>query len=166
METMNAPIIDQDTESMIGLSGADTLESIRTARKNMEEFFGAPISIYTREQGIEDGILFEASNPENDTAEVCAQHLPGHSVCFTEGLFALVTKAVENKKHSNDYKGVTHDILWMSRFARWDSNGPIRTKYFKVIITGAGRTRLHILKMVLALGGNRPEITVMLRNED
>lgn len=132
----------------------------------LEDIFGEAISTYTRQQAIEDGVLFEASYSENDTAEVCAQHFPNHSVCFTAALFSLITTAVENKSHHNDYKGVTHDILWMSRFARWDSNGPIRTKYFKVIITGAGRVRNHILKMVLELSSGRPEITVMLRNED
>ena len=118
---------------------------------------------YTRAQAIEDGVLVDATI--GDLAEVTRQHFK-YPVAMTASVFALMTRAVEHPKHLNDYKGVWHDILWMSRknvTRRFDS----ATHLFKVWITGAGRKRWHELKIVCHPGDNgEPVLTIMFPEED
>ncbi len=118
---------------------------------------------YTRAQAIEDGVLVDATI--GDLAEVTRQHYR-HPVAMTASVFALIERAVNHPKHCNDYKGVWHDILWMSKMGitrRFDAT----THLFKVIITGAGRKKVHELKIQCHLGDNaEPVLTVMLPGED
>jgi len=64
--------------------------------------------------------------------------------------------------HCNDYKGVWHDILYMSRGAVQRGGG-----LFLVIITGTGRIKNHVLKVVPGTtdDGLQPALTYMLRDE-
>ena len=130
---------------------------------HMTEFYGKPIYVYTRVQAIEDGVLVDAT--VGDLAEVTRQHYK-HPVAMTAAVWALIEKAVANKKHLNDYKGVWHDVLWMSRkniTQRFDETSHL----FGVIITGTGRRRKHTLKVICGPGGNaEPVITIMLPEED
>lgn len=66
-------------------------------------------------------------------------------------LVALITRAVENPKYGNDYRGVWHDILRMNRMTGRFITAPgtmPSIRLFRVIITGAGRRRYHTLKLV------------------
>jgi hypothetical protein len=129
----------------------------------VEAFFGKPIHVYTRAQAIADGVLVDATI--GDLAEVSRQHFPRRHVAMTAGLFALIEKAVENKKYCNDYRGVWHDILHMSQV--YAKKVAPDTRLFQVIITGTGRRRIHVLKSVRhADDQGRPCITYMLPNED
>lgn len=84
---------------------------------------------------------------------------------MTAAVFALIEQAVANPKHANDWRGVWHDVLHMSRAC------PVRVwqggRLFRVIITGAGRKRLHTLKAI-----SHPDetgrlcLTIMLPDED
>lgn len=106
--------------------------------------FGEPIHVYTREQAIEDGVLVDARI--GDLAEVTAQHVPGGApVVMTAGLFGLIEKAVGHPRACNDWRGVWHDVLWMSRPALRRAVADMNTAGFRVIITGTGRRRLHTL---------------------
>ena len=84
---------------------------------------------------------------------------------MTAAVFALIAQAVASPKHANDWRGVWHDILWMSRVSPvqvWQGG-----RLFRVIITGTGRKRLHTLKAIShpdEIG--RPCITIMLPDED
>lgn len=128
---------------------------------SMFELFGEPIHVYTREQALEDGVLVDARM--GDFAEVTRQHVPGEIPVFmTRGLFELIRRAVENEKHCNDYRGVWHDVLWMSQGARRATAQQRIRAGFRLIITGAGRRRLHTL--VVAWDGEA--FTFMLPEED
>lgn len=128
-----------------------------------EAFFGKPIHVYTRAEAIADGVLVDATI--GDFAEVSRQHFPRRHVAMTIGLFDLIEKAVENKKYSNDYRGVWHDILHMSRV--YCKQVAPDTRLFQVIITGTGRRRIHVLKSVRHVDEQgRPCMTYMLPNED
>ncbi len=121
------------------------------------------ISVYTRAQAIADGVLADAST--GDLAEVTRQHFPAVHVAMTAAVFALIEQAVTSPKHSNDWRGVWHDILHMSRAC------PLRVwqggRLFRVIITGTGRKRLHTLKAVSHPDETgRPCLTIMLPEED
>lgn len=133
---------------------------------SMAEIFGEPIHTYTRKQAIEDGVLVEFTDPESDTAEVCAQHYPGRSIACTAAVFETMRRAVENKRFCNDYAGVLHDMLWMSRVHKTRIIDPY-TCEFTVIITGAGRKRLYTFKIVGGPGDHgEPVATIMLPEED
>lgn len=135
-----------------------------TTTASLFEIFGAPISTYTRAQAIDDGLLVDFTDPESDTGEVCRQHYK-HPIACTAAVFEIMRKAVENPRYSNDYKGVLHDMLWMSRVMgrKLDES----TVLFRVIITGAGRSKYHDFKLQVGPGDQgEPVITISLPNED
>jgi len=117
----------------------------------MIELFGEPISVYTREQALEDGVLVDAQ--VGDFEEVTAQHFgpDAGAVVMTSALFATIEKAVKNKRQCNDFKGVWHDVLFMGRPAAvraiktFAENGATSPFGFKVIITGASRKRNYMV---------------------
>ena len=121
------------------------------------------VSIYTRAQAIADGVVVDATG--GDLAAISAQHFPGVHIVMTAAVAALIQKAVDHPDHGNDWKGVWHDVLWMSRVA------PVKSfpggRLFKVVITGTGRKRLHTLKLQIHPGDKgEPCATVMLPEED
>lgn len=135
-----------------------------TTTASLFEIFGAPISTYTRAQAIDDGLLVDFTDPESDTGEVCRQHYK-HPIACTAAVFDIMRKAVENPRYSNDYKGVLHDMLWMSRVMgrKLDES----TVLFRVIIIGAGRSKYHDFKLQVGPGDQgEPVITISLPNED
>ena len=147
--------------------------TITTAVRILErpaDFWGEPIHVYTRCQAIADGVLVDAT--VGDLAQVSRQHFGDpalYHVAMTAGLFALIERAVNNKKAWNDYRGVWHDICWMSIVLpeRKVRSGDAITTWFKVIITGTGRTRKHLLKRVMTPAGKGVvDITFMLADED
>jgi hypothetical protein len=123
----------------------------------------AVISVYTRAQAIADGVLIDATRGE--LTEVSAQHFPGVHVAMTAAVGALIEKAVASKHHANDWKGVWHDVLWMSNVP------PIpivpSQRVFQVIVQGAGKRGPHTFKVVAHPGDRgEPCLTIMLPNED
>ena len=127
-----------------------------------EELFGPVVFSYTREQVFEDGILADANIGDLD--EVSRQHFPNASVAMTREVFELIEKAVAHPSWHNDWRGVWHDILWMARIYGFPKRSD--TRLFKVIITGTGRKRHHVLKAVGSFEGGRPCVTIMFPNQD
>ncbi len=123
----------------------------------------AAIFTYTRAEAIADGVLVDGTI--GDLADVTRTHYK-YPVAMTAAVFALMEKAVNHPKWCNDYKGVWHDILWMSKMnitRRFDESSHL----FKVIITGLGRKRIHELKVMCGPGDNaEPVLTIMLPEED
>jgi hypothetical protein len=97
---------------------------------------------------------------------VARQHFPKASVAMTAELYALVDRAVKNKRCSNDYAGVFHDICHMSRcyIVQKLTDGHL----FQVTIRGAGRKRLYTLKVLFGVDddGVTPAVTFMMEHED
>jgi hypothetical protein len=54
-------------------------------------------------------------------------------------------RGVENKKHHNDWKGVWHDVLWMSGVSRGRRLRVGEKAPFYCYITGCGRRKKHVL---------------------
>ena len=127
----------------------------------IENIFGAPIDIYTRQQAISDGVLVDLMR--DDLGTVSRQHYK-HPVACTVGVFSLMKKAVEHPSWCNDYSGILHDILTMSKHGRMLDRS---TVIFTVIITGTGRKRTHSMKLTVGPGDDlEPVITIMLPDED
>ncbi len=129
----------------------------------LAEQFGEPISVYTREQAIDDGVLIDGTI--GDLAEVSRQHFK-YPIAMTAEVFEIIERAVNNPKYGNDYKGVWHDILYMSIHSPTEDLG-LSGHLFQVIIKGAGRKQCHTLKILCHPDDNaEPVLTVMLPNQD
>lgn len=127
----------------------------------MNELFGEVISSYSRAQAIEDGVLADLTAL---APEVCAQHYR-YPIACTSTVWAIVEKAVKNKRQCNDLNGVIHDMLWMSKVYKRDIDES--TKLFRVKITGAGRKSIYDFKMICGPGDQgEPVVTIMLPEED
>lgn len=128
-----------------------------------DPIFGKSISSYTRAQALADGELVCANSGAID--EVTRQHFKV-PVAMSRRLCEIIQKAVDNERHCNDWKGVWHDVCWMSR-TKLARELNASTRVFRVIITGAGRNRYWDLKAVCGPDDNgEPCITFLLRNED
>lgn len=132
------------------------------AAASLVELFGEPIHTYTRAQAIEDGELVDLM--QDEMASVARQHYKFPIAC-TIGVFEVMRKAVENPRYCNDYAGILHDMLWMSRcMGRKINDSEVM---FRVIIQGAGRSKYHDFKLVVGPGDHgEPCITILLPHED
>lgn len=132
-----------------------------TAAKSLFEIFGAPISAYTRAQAIDDGVLVDLM--QDAMLDVCRQHYKFPVAC-TIAVFEIMQKAVDNPRYCNDYAGILHDMLWMSRRGRKLDES---TVLFQVIIQGAARQKYFTFKLQVHPGDQgEPVITLSLPNED
>ena len=129
--------------------------------QSMTEIFGEIIYSYSRAQAIADGVLVDLSAV---APEVCRQHYKYNVACTSE-VWGIIDQAVKNKKHCNDYNGVIHDMLWMSRvYKRELTPSDI---LFQVKIKGAGRKSLFEFKMNCGPNDDAsPCLTIMMPWED
>jgi len=134
---------------------------METKTSTITEFYGEPISTYPRQQAIEDGVLVDMM--QNGMDDVCKQYYK-YPVACTSAVFAIMQRAVENQRHCNDYKGVLHDMLWMSR--KYSRTIDTSTRIFRVIIKGAGRRSVYDFKMTCGPDdAGHPCMTIMLPTE-
>jgi hypothetical protein len=135
--------------------------------RTLEDLFGPPISVYTREDALADGVLVSAMTPE--LGPVTGQHFK-FPVAMTAGLAAVIDRAVAHPLHHNDRLGVWHDICWMlnQKIAGLPSPSSSNELFFDVIITGAARRgRYWRLKSVIGPDDHgEPCLTIMLPDED
>lgn len=133
-------------------------------RETTADIFGDVIHRYTRAQAIDDGMLIDFTDPESDTGDVCRQHYKFPIAC-TSAVFDIMQKAVENPRYCQDYAGILHDMLFMSKVMNRKLDES--TVIFRVIIAGAGRQRNYDFKLQVGPGDNgEPVITIMLPSED
>jgi hypothetical protein len=118
------------------------------------------IFTYSRAEALQEGVLVDLNQwvSVNESGYKCP------AAC-TAAVFAIIERAVNNKRYLNDYKGVIADILWMSIVmpeAKWETG-----RLFKVIITGAGPKAIYTLKVECGPGDEgEPVVTIMLPEED
>jgi hypothetical protein len=130
--------------------------------ENLADTFGEPISVYTRTQAIEDGVLVDLM--QDTMLDVCRQHYK-YPVACTLAVFDIMERAVANNKYCNDFAGILHDMLNMSKvyFRRLDD----QTRLFTITILGAGQQRNYTFKMVCGPDDNaEPCLTILLPDED
>ena len=121
-----------------------------------DEVFGDYISIYTRQQAIEDGTLIDVSS----IAQEAGIKFP---VALTQAVWSKYVEVPTNVT-CQDESGRLWDIVWM--FKKQIQAGDQMT--FKVYVrNSAGRPRLETLKAICGPGDTaEPVITIMLLDED
>lgn len=141
-------------------------DEAKTNRDPMIEFFGEPISVYTRAQALEDGVLIDVS----ETAREAGVKFP---VAMTAAAWAdcvAWTEADSKRKGwPQDESGRLWDVLYMMRQAIRSANGSlIMFQLYRVPVEGKGRkARLVTLKAICGPADDgSPCITVMQPNED
>jgi hypothetical protein len=122
------------------------------------------IDVYSRKDALEDGFQVDAN--KEPFAEVSRQHYK-FPIYMTRSVYDLIERAVQNERWANDWKGVWHDILWMSRVMKRHIDES--TVVFQVIIRGAGRKSKYT--MIAEVGPKdyddpSPAITIRLPGED
>jgi len=138
-------------ESGIVLAGTSEIKAVEVE----DNVFSPVIFCYTRANALDDGTLHDLNEfiPINESGYK-------YPVACTASIYALIDRAVEQYSYM-DHKGITWDILHMSRMyplKKWDTG-----RLFKVKI---GST-IHTLKLEVGPGDNgEPVITIMLPDED
>jgi hypothetical protein len=82
-----------------------------TTMQELTDFYGEPISVYTRAQAIEDGILVDVTEWASPNQMMGGFTCP---VAFTKAVWAKIEKP---SKSGEDLRGRAHDILWMGGLA-------------------------------------------------
>jgi hypothetical protein len=130
---------------------------------NMTEIFGEPISIYTRRQAIEDGVLVDLMQPE--TLPLVREAGFKFPVAMTSGAWKAAIGPIGGKPpDGQDLKGRLWDVLWMLKIAIRAIRPLATTRIdFQVRVSG----RLVPLYSVCGPGDDaEPVITIMLPGED
>ena len=123
------------------------------------ETFGPPISVYTRAQGIDDGVLVDVTEwASADKGFIGGFRIP---VALTASVWHDVNHI--GKGCMQDVHGRAHDLLFMASLAaRRGGNETLFSMLMQV-----GRTRKQVYKMVCGPNDDgSPCITIMQRNED
>jgi len=136
------------------------------------------ISVYSRAQAIEDGVLVDCTNDPFDELNRNAGVI--FDVALTHAVFERYVKVPERSQGTQDLKGRYWDIVWMFRFAaqRQSRNDGELMFEFLCLPNGSGNTdnekptqgeahRLVQLKAVASAGDRgEPCLTFMLPSED
>lgn len=126
----------------------------------LNPFEGAAlISVYTRRDAIEDGVLVDVSC----TAREAGIRYP---VALTEKVFKeVVTPDDRSRAQGQDEAGRLWDVLWMFRFAA--ARAPSSQVLYDLLVVMNGRQEPMRLKAVCGPGDEgEPVITIMYPDED
>lgn len=130
----------------------------------LTELFGEPISVYTRAQAIEDGMLIDLTEWASATKGFHGGF--NCSVAVTPALWSAIESIPKSAQGLQDVRGRAHDVLWMASLAaRRAGTG---SRLFKVILPYRGtRKRNQVLRMVAGPGDNAElVITIGLHDDD
>lgn len=125
----------------------------------MHDIFGEPISVYTREQGLEDGALVDVSQ----TAAEAGFKFP---VALTAALWADINDIPDSKQGIQDVDGRLWDVLWMARGAV-NRAGQSGDQVVYSLVMHVGRSTYYRVKAHIGPGDEgEPVITLMRPQED
>lgn len=141
-------------------------ESMAPEAEDLTDIFGGQVSVYTREQALDDGMLVDVT----DTAAEAGFRLP---VALTRAAWSDCvewTEADSKRQAYQDESGRLWDVLWMASIAARRNRGGDRARFqlYRVPRGGRGvKPRLVTLEMHIG-GGDQgePVITIMMPEED
>ncbi len=136
-----------------------------------DDFWGEPISVYTRRQAIEDGVLVQLSGPgyEGDAAIPALVAEAGIKFPVAMTVSAFTTLCVPSKKaeeRGESLIGRLWDVLFVFReYAKRISGGRLT---YKIVCTDSdGKAKTHEILAVCSPGDDaEPVITLMFPWED
>jgi len=120
------------------------------------------ISLYTREQAIEDGFLVDVS----DMAKEAGFKWP---VAVTRSVWdKVVTPALHDAQHGQSEKGRLWDVLWMARLAAKANTDDRDSVLFQVIVLRDQKQKTVTLKLMLSFESPQdgPCLTILMPDED
>jgi hypothetical protein len=126
---------------------------------NINEIFGDYISVYTRQNAIEDGTLIDVSSVGKETGI----KFPLAMTRAVWERYVEIPKGVMGQ----DLQGRLWDIVWMLKMGIFRSRGGDIVNFQIYVRNSAGRPKLETLKSICGPGDNaEPVITIMLPDED
>jgi hypothetical protein len=137
----------------------DVLEHRAATQAQAEELIFA----YTRKQAIVDGEQFLADGELAQIAKDAGYKCP---VYMTRSVHSLIEKAVNHPNWCNDWNGVFHDLMTLSRNLYVNVSPELRKFY--CIITGTGRKRQHEFYMQcgpMDIDDPTPVLTLMMKDD-
>jgi hypothetical protein len=159
------------TQDVAPMTAEQFAASMNPALAELTQVFGDPISVYSRAQAIEDGVLVDV------TEWVSADKGFGGGfrlhVAVTSAVWANCVEwtADDERRHRvcNDERGRAHDVLYMCSLSVRRSSGD-RCRFSVVRVPREGRGRLPRRVDLVAVCGpdddGSPCITIMLDGED
>jgi len=143
----------------------------------VEDLFGEPISVYTRQQAIEDGVLVDMS--QGWYGELAREAGIRHPVAVTRAVFERYVALTDAAKWAcNDERGRWWDVCWMFALAaRAARRQPSNTLLFSLhcVVDANDKLRMlrgrtpgcYTIKSVIGPDDTgAPCITLMLPEED
>ena len=126
----------------------------------LSEMYGPPISVYTRAEAIEDGVLIDVS----ETAKEAGITFP---VAVTHRLWAeYITPDERSRPLGQSEAGRLWDVLWMYRVAACTLGGS-KMFFWLSFIMKRNQRKLVTLKAICDGGDNGESVvTIMLPEED
>ena len=126
-----------------------------------DDLFGEVISMYTREQAIEDRVLIDVTETAKEAGFRC-------SVVLTAGVWAMIESIPQDFEHE-DVSGRLWDVLFMAHIAIKKSSGGCQMTYSLILHTTPDDKSDQVRELKLVSGpGDHGElvITIMLPLED
>lgn len=131
----------------------------------ISEMFGEPISVYSRDDALRDGVLI-AADPET-----CREAGILWPVAMTDHLWSYIDPGNLEEMPDQSVSGRLWDLLWMFATSAKMSRGESRIKFRVSFQMKTGRTRPRVETiMIIGVCGpgdeGEPVITLMLPEDD
>jgi hypothetical protein len=143
--------------------------SNENASTSLQEFFGDPISVYTREQAVDDGVLVDVTDVAKEAGfrlNTCVTHAVWEDCC------AWTEDDDQQSRYPQDQDGRTWDVLFMAGLAARKKEAHSRERvHFSIMRQprpgSDDRNKLVTLRLVISPGDNGEAVlTIMLPHED
>jgi hypothetical protein len=141
-------------------------EPMNTNGKGSESVFGDPISVYTRRQAIEDGVLVDLM--QSETAGLVRESGFRFPVAMTVGAFCATVGEIDKPLPAGqDSQGRLWDVLWMLKLAIKSSKpGNDRVSFRVGVWDGKRRNKVNLWSLCGPGDKGESVITIMLEGED
>jgi Type I site-specific restriction-modification system, R (restriction) subunit and related helicases len=141
-------------------------DPMNTNGQRSESLFGDPISVYTRRQAIEDGVLVDLM--QSETVALVREAGFRFPVAMTTIAFCATVGEIDKPLPAGqDLQGRLWDVLWMLKLAIKSAEpGNDRVKFSVVVWDGKRRNKVSLWSLCGPGDNGEPVITIMLEGED
>jgi len=144
---------------------AGKADAVNANDRHLGDIFGEPISVYTRRQAIEDGVLVDLMQPE--TVGLVREAGFKFPVAMTAGAFAATVAEIGKPlPEGQDIQGRLWDVLWMLACAIKTAGSTDRVKFRVSVWNGRRREEVPLWSLCGPGDDGAPVVTIMLEGED